>query len=31
MPSLNSTSKCMCTWAGVISITFAGTVKTNVA
>ena len=31
MPALNSTSKCMCKWLGVISITFAGTVKTNVA
>ena len=31
MPALNSTSKCLCTWAGVIQITVAGTVKTNVA
>lgn len=31
MTALNSTSKCLCTWAGVISITLAGTVKTNVA
>jgi uncharacterized Zn-binding protein involved in type VI secretion len=31
MPALNSTSKCMCTWAGVIQITAPGTVKTNVA
>ena len=23
-PALNNTSTCMCTWAGVISITFAG-------
>jgi len=26
MPALNNTSKCMCNWAGVISITFAGQV-----
>ena len=31
MPALNNTSKCMCSWAGVITITMAGTVKTNVA
>ena len=31
MPALNSTSKCMCAYAGVISITFAGQVTTNVA
>jgi hypothetical protein len=31
MPALNSTSKCVCSWAGVISITMPGTVKTNVA
>ncbi len=31
MPALNSTSKCLCSWAGVITITMAGTVKTNVA
>jgi len=31
MPALNSTSKCMCTWAGVITISVAATVKTNVA
>src|SRR5437867_13342541 len=30
VPALNSTSKCMCTWAGVISITFPGQVTTNV-
>jgi hypothetical protein len=24
MPTLNSTSKCMCMWAGVIQITYAG-------
>ena len=26
MPALNNTSTCMCNWAGVISITFAGQV-----
>jgi hypothetical protein len=31
MPALNNSSKCMCSWAGAISITNAGTVKTNVA
>jgi len=31
MPALNNTSMCMCTWAGVIQITFPGTVKTQVA
>jgi hypothetical protein len=31
IPALNSTSKCLCSWAGVITITMAGTVKTNVA
>jgi hypothetical protein len=31
MPALNNTSQCMCSWAGVITITMAGTVKTNVA
>ena len=31
MPALNNTSKCMCSWAGVITITMAGTVKTYVA
>ncbi len=31
MPALNSTSKCLCKWLGVITITMAGTVKTNVA
>ncbi len=30
-PALNSTSKCMCAWAGVIQISMPGTVKTNVA
>jgi len=30
-PALNNTSKCMCSWAGVITITKAGTAKTNVA
>ncbi len=29
-PALNNTSKCMCNWAGVISITNAGTTKTNI-
>jgi hypothetical protein len=29
-PALNSASKLMCTWGGVISITFAGQVMTNV-
>jgi hypothetical protein len=24
MPTLNSTSKCICTWGGVIQITYAG-------
>jgi len=31
MPALNSTSKCMCTWGGVISITYPGQVTTNIA
>ncbi len=31
MPALNNSSKCMCSWAGEVSITDAGTVKTNVA
>lgn len=30
MPALNSTSKCMCNWAGVISITNAGQGTINV-
>ena len=30
MPALNDTSKCMCTWAGVISITNPGTMKTDI-
>ena len=30
MPALNSTSKCMCSWGGVISIGFPGQVQTNV-
>ena len=29
-PALNSTSKCMCNWAGVISITSPGEVTVNV-
>jgi uncharacterized protein DUF4280 len=31
MPALNSTSKCMCAWGGVISINVAGQATTNVA
>ncbi len=31
MPILNSTSKCMCVWAGQISIVFPGQVTTSVA
>lgn len=31
MPALNSTSKCMCNWAGVISIVSPGQVTTEVA
>ena len=30
MPALNDTSKCMCAWAGVISITFPGQVTTDI-
>ena len=30
MPALSNMSKCMCTWGGVISITFAGQVQTQV-
>jgi hypothetical protein len=30
MPALNDKSKCMCTWAGVISITNPGTTKTDI-
>jgi len=30
MPALNDTSKCMCAWAGAISITTPGTVKTDI-
>lgn len=30
MPALNNTSKCMCTWAGVISITVPGQFTTNI-
>ncbi len=29
-PALNNSSKCMCTWGGVISITMAGQVQTQV-
>ena len=31
MPALNNTSKCVCNWGGVISITFPGQVTTLVA
>ena len=31
MPALNNTSKCMCMWAGVISITVPGQVATMIA
>ncbi len=30
MPTLNNSSKCMCCWGGVISITFPGQVQTMV-
>jgi hypothetical protein len=30
MPALNNMSKCMCTWAGVISITMPGTIQTDI-
>src|SRR5687768_15074703 len=30
MPALNSTSKCMCNWGGVIQVTYAGQVTTNI-
>ena len=30
MPALDNTCKCMCNWAGVVSINFAGTVKTMI-
>ena len=30
-PALNNTSKCMCSWAGVIQVTNPGTTKTTVA
>lgn len=30
MPALDNTCKCMCTWAGVISIVFAGQVTTEI-
>lgn len=29
-PALNSTSKCMCTWLGAVSVVFAGQVTVNV-
>lgn len=31
LPALNNTSKCMCTWLGVISVNFAGQATTNIA
>ena len=30
MPTLNNTSKCMCMWAGIIEVTFAGQVTVQV-
>lgn len=30
MPALNNTSKCMCAWAGVISVVYPGQVQTMV-
>jgi hypothetical protein len=30
-PALNNTSKCMCAWGGVISISMAGQMTTNIA
>jgi len=30
MPALNDSSTCMCTWTGVISITFAGQITTDI-
>jgi len=30
LPALNDTSQCMCTWGGVISITFPGQVTTDI-
>jgi hypothetical protein len=30
MPALNDTSKCICTWAGVISITNPGAMQTDI-
>lgn len=30
MPALDNTSKCMCTWTGVISIAMPGQVQTNI-
>ena len=30
MPALDNTSKCMCTWGGVVAINFAGTVQTMI-
>ncbi len=31
VPALNDASKCMCTWLGVISVTFPGQVTTDTA
>ena len=31
MPALNSTSKCMCNWGGVIQVTYPGQVTTSIA
>jgi len=31
MPALDSNSKCMCNWAGVISVTYPGQVQTMVS
>jgi hypothetical protein len=31
MPALNNTSKCMCSWGGVIQIGFPGQATTNIA
>jgi hypothetical protein len=30
MPALNSTSTCMCNWAGVITIGYPGQTTTNI-
>lgn len=31
MPALNDSSQCMCMWAGVITISMAGAMKTDIA